>query len=124
MPKEQINWPQNLDFMVIGDNSGDPPASDPAVAPRYEKTLHVGWSTQTNDRCGHVQFSLRAPLEDWARFVDELRESKKRSDSGEGVQWEEGWMPEVYSGVLTRSEVNNLIKVLRRARDNAYGRDE
>lgn len=31
---------------------------------------------------------------------------------------------EVFSGVLTRRDINNLIKVLRRARDAAYGRDE
>lgn len=31
---------------------------------------------------------------------------------------------EVYSAVLTRSEINKLIKVLRRARDQAYGVDE
>ena len=30
----------------------------------------------------------------------------------------------LYSPVLTRSDVNKLIRILRRARDQAYGRDE
>lgn len=31
---------------------------------------------------------------------------------------------ESFTKVLTRSEINNLIRVLKRARDAAYGRDE
>jgi hypothetical protein len=31
---------------------------------------------------------------------------------------------ELYSGVLSRKDINHLIKVLRRARDSAYGHDE
>lgn len=31
---------------------------------------------------------------------------------------------EVFSGVLSRNDINNLIRVLRRARDSAYGHDE
>lgn len=31
---------------------------------------------------------------------------------------------EIHSAVLTRSEINKLIQVLRRARDAAYGTDE
>ena len=30
----------------------------------------------------------------------------------------------LYTDTLTRAQINNLIRVLRRARDQAYGRDE
>lgn len=46
----------------------------------------------------------------------------KVNEEGHPVVWPRP--TEVFSGVLTRADINNLIKVLRRARDSAYGRDE
>jgi len=123
MPKEQINYPSAIEHpgRITTAASGDPASSgldgDEAW---YEPVVNVRWHTAGHDRAGNVQVSLQAPIAAWAQMGDRLRDAERNKT----VEWEEGWMPEAYSPSLSRSEINGLIKVLRRARDQAYGRDE
>lgn len=99
MPREQINFPTPTEMCSGG--SGEPDVvesyTDPAV--------HVNWHNAGNDHAGHVQIALECDWSYLMKFPDEERSCR-------------------YSPVLTRSDVNKLIRVLRRARDQAYGRDE
>lgn len=103
MPKEQINFPEAqqthaavMDGGVVTEQSTTT-YTDPAV--------HVNWHAAGTDRGGHVQVSLECDRSYYEQFPDEVRGER-------------------YSPVLSRSEVNKLIRILRRARDQAYGRDE
>ncbi|HWU23664.1 MAG TPA: hypothetical protein VN088_19150 [Nocardioides sp.] len=56
----------------------------------------------------------------WPQWIEQLAQDETNSGDHKTPPLKE----EIYSRTLTRAEVNNLIKVLRRARDQAYGRDE
>lgn len=106
MPREQINRPQ---FGVVID-PGDPDVPAP-VGTKIETNpaaVHVGWN-----RAGWVQVSLEADPS-YFRFV---------ADNPDGEAVADG-RTSAYSPPLGREELNKLIRVLRRARDQAYGRDE
>ena len=81
----------------------------------YEQpSLDVTW----NRDAGWVQIGLMAPPE-WFR---QALESSSWVDADGKTQWpvETG----VFTEVLTRNEINHMIKTLRRARDAAFGADE
>ena len=122
MPREQINYPDAVEHCshICGADSSDAPAG--GGKPWYENVVQVRWHAAGHDRVGNVQVSLQAPIAAWGQMADDLREAEAHKD--ETVKWEEGWMPEAYSPSLSRSEINKLIAVLRKARDQAYGRDE
>lgn len=106
MPREQINFPEarKTHFGSIDENGvteqGFELSNDPSV--------HVNWHNVGNDHDGHVQVSLECDRAYLASFSD-VPDDDRRS---------------LYSPVLSRSDVNKLIRVLKRARDQAYGRDE
>jgi len=123
MPKTQINYPSEIEHRGYVDTAeSDSPASSGMDGNNawYEPILNVRWHAAGHDRSGNVQVSLQAPVAAWTQMGDRLREAEQ----GDTTHWEEGWMPEAYSPSLSRSEINALIKTLRRARDQAYGRDE
>jgi hypothetical protein len=105
MPREQINFPETQEIhqrSIDGDGDG---AVEQSVETYTDPAVHVNWHGAGNDRTGHVQVSLECDRSYLEKFPDEARGDR-------------------YSPVLSRSEVNKLIRILRRARDQAYGRDE
>ena len=104
MPREQINFPVPTETHFGScDGKGN---SEQRVEIYTDPAVHVTWHNVGNDHDGHVQVALECDLSYLAKNTpDEDRRS-------------------LYSPVLSRSDVNKLIRVLRRARDQAYGRDE
>lgn len=78
--------------------------SDPALA--------VRWNNSGHDREGNIQISLLQ----YPKFTDEEYRDLRC--------WPPSDVNETFTSMLSRSEVNVLIKTLRRARDQAYGQDE
>jgi hypothetical protein len=75
---------------------------------RTDPTTWVSWNRSADTNAGHVQLTVTcAPS-----YIRDLV----------AAVWDSDVL--VSSGSLTRREVNRLISVLRRARDQAYGRDE
>lgn len=103
MPREQINFPQPVET-----HNGSIDADgvvEQSVEVSTDPAIHVNWHNAGNDHEGHVQVSLECDRTYFEQFPDEDRGCR-------------------YSPVLSRSDVNKLIRVLKRARDQAYGRDE
>jgi hypothetical protein len=105
MPREQINHPQEPD--IVSD-TGDKAVPEPIGTKVMENpaVVHVGWN-----RAGWVQVSIEAD-QTYFRFVAENPDAQ-----GDG-------RTTAYVPPLSRDEVNKMIRALRRARDQAYGRDE
>lgn len=70
-----------------------------------DNRVKVGWSREA----GHVQIAT----------VNPEGETVSDFDGTDEMRVEAGWAVD-----LDRSGVNDLIRVLRRARDQAFGRDE
>lgn len=104
MPKEQINFPVPTETH-FGSCDGNG-VVEQGIETYTDPAVHVNWHNVGNDHDGHVQVSLECDQS----YLDQ-------KPPGEGRRF-------IYSPVLTRSDVNKLIRVLRRARDQAYGRDE
>lgn len=109
MPKEQINYPRTEKIYV--DSSIDSPREEDAVA-HVDPALIVHWNPAGDDRSGLVQVSTVK--------YDQV----KWSEYDEAPAWPREPSAELFSPPLSRSEINAMIRVLRRARDQAYGRDE
>jgi hypothetical protein len=75
-----------------------------------DPSLDVTWN-----RAGWVQVSIEMDRAKWLQMAQEL------VDEGEQPYTV---FRAMYTDVLTRTEINNMIKVLRKARDQAYGADE
>lgn len=106
MPKEQVMSAKWEKFTKAGDEE-----SSEEYGSTYPE-VYVRWAAGGH---GNVQIHL-------VPYPDTPWEDLKVRD-GHPVVWP---MPkdEVFTGVLAREDINNLIRVLRRARDSAYGRDE
>lgn len=107
MPREQINFPAPF-VPPADDDSTVPPVHGEAWA---EPIVHVSWSAATGDYDGHVQLVVEA---DPAYFTFA---AANPGDNSLG-------RAAVFSPSLDRSHLNKLIRMLRRGRDQAYGRDE
>lgn len=115
MPREQINYPR-VDKAVEwnptadGDSPaawlGDKPIPDGVAVMQSAPTLHVGWHKDS-----WVQLSIEGDVS-YFRFA---------ADSPDG---ETPGRSSVYTEPLGREEINKLIRSLRRARDQVFGRDE
>lgn len=103
MPREQINYPSAY-FEMDADTG-----VSKKVAPA-DSALHVSWDTT-----GTLQIGYETDRKTAAEILD------ARSPHFDGGEPSRAVM---YTPVLSRSEVNKLIRVLRRARDQAYGKDE
>lgn len=98
MPREQINYPRKIEVLQA---SSDEPES--IKIDWEDPTLHVNWDSN------YVQVSINltaARIKLWADQLDGETHSA------------------FYTPELSRQEINKLIRVLRTARDKAYGRDE
>ncbi len=115
MPKEQINYPTptltHHSCGLAGDSNDDGPCTCTPTMDSWP-ALFVRWHAAGHDRTGNVQISLAEYPKLTQAEYDELN------------QWPPTPASETYSASLTRSELNDLIRMLRRARDQAYGRDE
>lgn len=80
----------------------------PGTVMREEPSLDVSW----NREAGWVQVAFDAPRDWWDRFYSAVVGSPEQHHMT------------AYTDVLTRTELNHMIRTLRRARDAAYGADE
>ena len=106
MPREQINYPPLLEQNE--EKQAAPPGRE---GERWrDSAVHVGWHADGEGGNGHVQMALESDLSYLRMALESPNEPEGRTS--------------MYSPVLNRAEINRLIKMLRRARDAAYGRDE
>lgn len=108
MPRTQINYPIRYE-QLTSESSETPPINNVLGGPWNDPTLHVNWHAE-KDGGGHVQVAF------WA---DPAYLQFCATDPNEDRATSSVWSP-----VLTRTEINRLIRALRQARDQAYGRDE
>ncbi len=108
MPREQINYPQ---LHVVHLDSSDGPDGGTDID-TIDPELHVSWMPDM-----HVQLALVADPKYFAFCADSVNE-------GSIFSTEEHKRSSAWTPVLKRQELNKLIRVLRRARDSAYGKDE
>ena len=131
MPREKINHPHGYPAVVNGISPAMewPVAEEPEhgrVTYDYvEPRLHVNWQKSSDFGEGHVQLSVEVHPQD---IVSRAAEAESIIDQTAepiaGVQTLLDTSIFHYTPVLTREEINGLIRVLRRARDAAYGSDE
>lgn len=74
-----------------------------------EPSLDISW---TREPAGYVQTSICFSRERWIEIGKMLEDDHLVSEYS------------IYTDVLSRDEINNMIRVLKRARDQAYGADE
>lgn len=118
MPKERIK--HGALFINPKDDTKEPSRPfTPNEKMKSGETLHEESSLEVNWRAtdhidGYVQLSIHATRSWWERLMN----SHSEENSPGTVAWG------AYVDSLSRQEINNLIKVLRRARDAVYGSDE
>lgn len=107
MPREQINFPPPVEthYGSIDENG----VTEQHSEIRTDPAVHVNWHNVGNDHDGHVQVALECDREYLKELVEKLQDEDRIC---------------VSSSTLSRSDVNKLVRVSRRARDQAYGRDE
>lgn len=86
------------------------PAMDPADYDKIteDPSLEVNWSREY----GHVQVSIDFSREQWLACAKDLEDNPDIIRKA------------IYTDALSRKDINDMIRTLRRARDAAYGRDE
>lgn len=123
MPKELIGFPvvQQMHHDCL-PGEGCPPGC--TITTDVWPQLSVRWAGAGHDRTGNVQVSLvERKNVPWEEYVSRLEDALAKRDAVRDVDLLEEER-ETFSMVFSRSELNDLIRVLRRARDQAYGRDE
>ena len=123
MPKELIGFP---DVRQVHRNCspGERCTPECTITTDTWPQVSVRWAGAGHDRTGNVQVSLVEYNEiPWSEYTARLEKALTERDAVRNVDLL-GEAREVFSMVLSRSELNDLIKVLRRARDQAYGKDE
>ncbi len=108
MPKEQINRTQWKKIVLGGGLPGDDKPG--VVHGTIEPEVYVRWTPGA-----FVQISM-------AHYHTVPWEELAPDDEDNPRAWPAPL--DTYSGILSRNELNDFIKTLRRARDQAYGRDE
>ncbi len=115
MPREQINYPNSLAIVIDKDGNEDEYVEGskvPEGADVYsDPAMHVHWRNPGSDIFNPgVQVSLEMPAEFFKSRANQLDDSVSHTS--------------IFTADLKRTEINKLIRVLRTARDKAYGRDE
>jgi len=77
-----------------------------------EPSFDVSWRKGDDGDGGWVQFSIDLPRDKWFEAIKELEADESVVSRA------------IYTETLTRDELNKAIRVLRRARDQAFGADE
>jgi hypothetical protein len=109
MPNEQINYPKWRDAPEMVHLS---PSPGPGPVSRLEPVVQVGWAAATGSEEGTVQLTMTK--------LDDVLTSQLGAD-GKPKKWPKSDERQV---TLSRTEINKLIRTLRRARDQAFGQDE
>lgn len=107
MPREKIN--HAAEFTPHAYDGDWPPIHGEAWP---EPEVHVSWTRGGDHGIGFVQVSLDCPH----AYLDSFTKDTDRDSDVTTAS--------VFSPSLDRSAVNRMIQTLRRARDQAYGRDE
>lgn len=114
MPREQINYPNSVAVVVDVKGNELEYQEGAAVPPGYsvhpDPALHVHWQQALDFAPGHVQVSVEMAAGHFKARAAHLDDSVKSTS--------------IFTPALSRAEINKLIRVLRSARDKAYGRDE
>lgn len=112
MPREQINYPKPFEPC---ESSTSGSTNDPIIHGESwsEPIVSVNWLGATGDHDGHAQVSIEVSRKYLEMLADRDYDQSSR-----------GMTATVYSGVLARADLNRLVRSSRRARDQAYGRDE
>lgn len=109
MPREQINHPRPRSEEEPSITGKPTYARRGTAGTSCEPTVHVSWLAHPQTG-GWVQVAFEADS-NYFEFV------MQNPDAEDG-------RTTAYSPVLTRHEINRMIRALRRARDQAYGKDE
>ncbi|MAB81726.1 MAG: hypothetical protein CMH35_01640 [Microbacterium sp.] len=135
MPREQINTPARRTVSTPTGSNGLKPGEYGIHFAQDGEALHdgqhredtpvlmVGWHKEsshgpTPDEPGCVQFHLLVAADEVLRAADEIRRCRENPDVPGYPQW-------TFSTVmLSRAETQKAIRVVRRARDAAFGGDE
>lgn len=117
MPREKINNPRSSDFVHWKAAEGEPtpkawlPDSEPGRQVDPDSAVaQVSWLKDS-----WVQLAIEADVS-YLQFAADTPDGEPlTSDSQRST---------VYTPPLSRDEVNHMIRTLRRARDQVFGRDE
>lgn len=107
MPREKIN--HAAPFTPVPDDCVGPAIHGESWP---EPEVHLQWNREGDHGYGHAQVGIDLPR----KYLLNLAEELERNADAPSVL--------AFSPVLGRPELNRLIQVARRARDQAYGRDE
>ena len=110
MPKQQINFPESHTHLPAPAYPGETPDElltswDPAITVHWDKGDFNG----ENGARVTIDLAVRPPL------------TRQEAAALQGSAPEAA---NAQTGPLSRAEINRLIAALRRARDQAYGKDE
>lgn len=105
MPRERITHRREV-LLDDATTSDVPVHSDSLPQPG----IHVCWYPQ-GDGGGWVQLMTEVDT----RWLEKLLKDHNPAD---------GFTIELFTEVLSREECNKMIRVMRRARDRSYGKDE
>lgn len=112
MPKETV-VPSSWDIYNKEGHQVNAGVGEPGEVPEgghidYAPGVELNWSRDQ----GHVQLSIEFPREQWIANAETLKDDPQVTKRA------------IYTDSLSRYQINKLIKLLRRARDAAYGADE
>ena len=110
MPREQINFPGP--FKPQYDNSSEMAIHGESWP---EPELNVSWNKDGDCASGRVQISIDLPV-DYVRHLAKCIEDDETGLHPSAIG--------AFTPALSRDDINRMIRVLRRARDQAHGRDE
>lgn len=119
MPKERITF-SRVEKVHMNCTPGDECGPECSIKAYTYPALFVRWANDGHDRTGNVQISL-------LKYEQPTWDEWLATDPYEQTETAYPTPPiadEYFSQVLSRSEINELIKTLRRAREGAYGKDE
>lgn len=132
MPREQITYNRVLEQHQPPDVDGVPSAVISVEQPR--RNVHVAWNRTGGSGAlnvpydtGWVQIALEvtvAQMRDMLATAEAQAKAEAARNADFGEFDTEQYQFRISSDVLDRRETNDTIRVLRRARNAAYGADE
>lgn len=102
MPKEQVNYPKWQE--ILQDNA--------TIVARMSPVVQVGWTPASGPDEGAVQIAMTQLIDIPVSQLDADGKPRKWPTGDERITR------------LSRTDINKLIRTLRRARDQAFGQDE
>lgn len=120
MPREQITHNRIVEQGTPPEVDGIPSATISVEHP--QRNLHVGWNRDGEWVQVAVEVTV-TELRDMLAAAEAEAEAESRRLAEMGEYATESHQFKVWSEVLSRSEINLAVRVLRRARDAAYGED-